>query len=190
MHALLLDAIVSATPLTAPAAKTVTAPPTSTFSLIAPMLVLAVLAVAAFLLKRRAAPTARGIRILESASLGPKRSVVVAEIGGERLVLGVSEAGIALLRVQAPAAVAEVPAPQAAAPITAQEPARATAFSTSPSLTSLSQAANLAKRIALAPFQGKDRVPVPSFEAALQESAEDLDLRRKLARGSSGRVSP
>jgi flagellar biogenesis protein FliO len=37
------------------------------------------------------------IRILETASLGPKRTIVVAEIDGEKMILGTSEAGISVL---------------------------------------------------------------------------------------------
>ncbi len=37
------------------------------------------------------------IRIVETASLGPRRALVVAEVNGDRLILGTSEAGITLL---------------------------------------------------------------------------------------------
>jgi flagellar biogenesis protein FliO len=58
--------------------------------------------------RRRAIARERHIEILETATLGPKRSIVVARVGGETLVLGTSEAGITLLRTGAPGA-AEAP---------------------------------------------------------------------------------
>ena len=76
-----------------------------------PALALLILAGLGYWLARRRRATARErhIRILETATLGPKRSIVVARVGGETLVLGTSEAGITLLRTGA-AAAAEVPA--------------------------------------------------------------------------------
>jgi hypothetical protein len=53
-------------------------------------------AVALFLAKRKARPS-RLLQIVETASLGPKRSLIVARVGSETLILGASEAGIALL---------------------------------------------------------------------------------------------
>jgi flagellar biogenesis protein FliO len=68
--------------------------------------------------RRRVRPGAsRVVRILETASLGPKRSLIVAEVAGQRLVLGASEAGITLLesRASAPSA-ATLEAPPMTAP--------------------------------------------------------------------------
>jgi hypothetical protein len=58
------------------------------------------LAVAAYVLARRrkGAAVDRHIQIVETASLGPKRTLVMARIGGETLLLGTSEAGITLLK--------------------------------------------------------------------------------------------
>ena len=59
---------------------------------------LLLLAVAGFLLYRKRREHHAGhIRILETASLGPKRALVVAEIDGEKMILGTSEAGISVL---------------------------------------------------------------------------------------------
>ena len=44
------------------------------------------------------------IRILEIASLGPKRALVIAVVNGEKMVLGITEAGISLLAPPATAA--------------------------------------------------------------------------------------
>lgn len=68
-------------------------------SVLFPALLLGALAVAAYLVARRRRGTIhRHIEILETASLGPKRSLVVARIGDDTFVLGSSEAGITLLR--------------------------------------------------------------------------------------------
>lgn len=54
-------------------------------------------AVAFMFWRKRKAQHAGLIRILETASLGPKRTIVVAEIDGEKMILGTSEAGISVL---------------------------------------------------------------------------------------------
>jgi hypothetical protein len=67
------------------------------------------LACAAFYFsRRRASGSRRHIQILETASLGPKRSLVVARVGDATMILGTSEAGITLLQ--------SVPDPDAAKP--------------------------------------------------------------------------
>jgi hypothetical protein len=48
--------------------------------------------------KKRGLGLPKRIQIRETASLGPKRSLVVAEIDGERVILASSEAGITLLQ--------------------------------------------------------------------------------------------
>jgi flagellar protein FliO/FliZ len=64
-----------------------------------PALLLALLAAGAYwFARRRRVISVRHIQIIETASLGPKRSLVVARVGGETLILGTSEAGITLLR--------------------------------------------------------------------------------------------
>ncbi len=57
------------------------------------------LAAAAFhFSRRRVAGSRRHIQILETASLGPKRALVVARVGDATMILGSSEAGITLLQ--------------------------------------------------------------------------------------------
>jgi flagellar protein FliO/FliZ len=106
-----------------------------------PMPLLALLAVAALgavaaVLARRRVRTPRVLEIVETTSLGGRRALVVARLNGEILLLGSSEAGVALL--------ASRPAP--AGP------------------------------------------PEPKFDDLLAESADDEQLRRKLARGRAARV--
>ena len=81
----------------APAAFTL-APEGTVFTTWLPAMLLA-LAAAAWALRRKAvgAPAHSLIEVLDTAHLGPKRSIVVARVGKERLILGTSEAGLALL---------------------------------------------------------------------------------------------
>ncbi len=60
-------------------------------------LLLVALAVAALFAARRRKRVSRHVEIIESASLGPKRSLVLARMGDELLLLGASEGGITLL---------------------------------------------------------------------------------------------
>ena len=108
-------------------------------------------------LRRKQKLGGTGIHVIEAASLGDKRSLVIAEVMGERLVLGVSEAGVAVLMSKpAPPPPLTVPAPLA--PPSAPRPM---GF--------------------FARLTGKN--PAPAFDAALQESLEDQELRAKLAAG-------
>jgi flagellar protein FliO/FliZ len=61
-------------------------------------LALVAIAAAAFIFARKRRVANRHIEILETASLGPKRALIVARIGGTRMVLGSSEAGITLIQ--------------------------------------------------------------------------------------------
>jgi flagellar biogenesis protein FliO len=146
----------------APAAVLAGASPLSSVAL--PALLLAGLAVSAFMLTRGRSRAARHVEVVETASLGPRRSLVVARMGGELLLLGTSEAGIALLSAS--------PEPRAAQPAAAPDaPAAGRGF-------------GLLARIRLRP----QRAPAPTFDALLAESAEDQDLRRKLSAGYAGAV--
>ena len=141
--------------------------PTSTWSsLAAPGFALAALGALAVALTRRRSRVARSISVVETASLGPKRSLVIADVMGERMVLGVSEAGISVLSTRA--------APQ-------PEPAP---FVIPAPLETVSQAAANEMSF-LDRLLG--RVPQPnavaSFDEALRDSLEDQELRAKLSLG-------
>ena len=83
-----------------------------------PATLLAILAAGAyFFARRRRTVSVRRIQILETASLGPKRSLVVARIGDETLILGTSEAGITLLKGSIGASGSAVTAFATAAPV-------------------------------------------------------------------------
>ena len=130
-------------------------------NLVVPGLALAGLAALAFALKRRKAMKVGGasISIVEAASLGEKRSLVIADVLGERLVLGVSEAGVTVLMNR--------PVPQGEeAPMVL--PA--------------------AERIPTAPEMGffarlRGNPKAKAFDDTLQESLEDQELRAKLQAG-------
>ena len=60
------------------------------------LVLLALGAVALFFSRRRRGP-GRRMEVLETMSLGPRRSLCLARVDGRTLVLGVSEAGVQLL---------------------------------------------------------------------------------------------
>ena len=130
--------MISDTPApAAPLTKALTAPapiPEAQPHVVAPLLVIGILAVAAVIFARRRKKQVGWIRVLESTSVGPKRSLVVAQVGDETVLFGSSEAGITLLK----------------SGLTRPAPAQ-----------------------------------VPSFDDLLADSAEDQDLRMKLAGGQS-----
>jgi flagellar biogenesis protein FliO len=133
-------------------------------SLAAPALGLVGLAALAFAVTRRRRGPAASIAIIESAALGPRRSLVIADVLGDRLVLAVSEAGVTVLSSRA------APAPAAA------------------------QDAFIMARLAPARPSGwfrrlVGRAPAPRFSDALAESVEDEELRAKLAAGFRGTTS-
>jgi flagellar protein FliO/FliZ len=130
---------------------------------------LAILAVAALVMARRRRSGTRLVEILETASLGPRRALVVARLGEELLVLGSSEGGIALLSSRPAAGMVAREAPLTPAERTA--PA-------SPLRAVLEALSRLRRRPA----------PTPSFERLITESVEDVELRRKLAQGGVGSV--
>jgi len=131
--------------------------------LVAPALVLLALGGAALLLSRRRTRPDRLVEVLETSSLGPRRSLVVARLGGELLVLGVSEGGVSLLTT------APAPAPARAAPAVPVPAGRGE---------------GLLSRLRFA----AQRAPAPVFDSVLAESLEDVELRRKLAVGQAGSV--
>ena len=162
------------------------------------------LGVAAVLFTRRRATRVRMIRIVETVSIGPRRSLVVACIGGRTMVLGVSEAGVSLL--DTPVAPAfPPPVPEKASPLPFEdaalslrnlvlEKAQAT-MSEDPE----QQGSLLGRLFHRAEPSSKTARRAREFDEVLSEnltsegfaseSFEDQDLRRKLASGQAGRVA-
>jgi len=141
-------------------------------ALAAPAALIAGLGGAALLLARRRRSPARRVQVLETTSLGPKRSLVLARLRDEVLLLGASEAGITLLKAQ-PASDLEGDA--------APDPTPAARAADRP-------VAPLADLMARLRRVRPDRPAAARFESLLVESAEDQELRRKLARGQAGSV--
>jgi flagellar protein FliO/FliZ len=160
------------------------------------LLVLAGLGVAATLLARRRATRTRVIRIVETASIGPRRSLVVACIGGRTMVLGVSEAGVALLDAQA-GTVSVPAAPESAQSASLEEAAfglrglgQSQGGALNDSLADAKHEGSLLSRLfhrTEAPSEAARRAH--EFDELLAESLEDQDLRRKLSLGEAGRVA-
>ena len=123
-------AVDSKAPAAESAVKPASVAPSGVRAVGLPALFLAVLAVAAYVFARKKRTLgSRRIEILETASLGPKRSLVIARIGEETLVLGTSEAGITLLQTrEGNSPIARV----AAAPLDAGKLAQIIAASTGP----------------------------------------------------------
>jgi flagellar biogenesis protein FliO len=137
-------------------------------NLAAPALAIVGLAALAFAVTRRRRAAPGSIRILESASLGPKRSLVIAEVLGERLVLGVSEAGVSVLMTR--------PLAASAAP----EREDLLDFEVQP------QRSQVPEMTFFQRLMGKRAGP--RFEDVLGDSIEDQELRAKLAAGIRGTV--
>jgi len=152
---------------------------------------LAALAAVALLLSRRRGRSSRIVQVIETASLGPKRQLVVARMGDQVLLLGSSESGIALLASRpADPAVEGATAPAAAAPAPAG--AEGSAPEAQPPAPEPGAPVGLPASVAsLWERLRRHRTPEPaaSFDALLQDTAEDQELRRKLARGLAARVA-
>ena len=158
--------------------------------------------VAAYLLWRKRKKHQSGlIKILETASIGPKRSIVIAEVNGERMILGTSEAGISVLSsasgghfTSSGISPALAQAAAAASPKAATS-APAAGSSAVPVIAGEGES-NILKRL----FQrhknddaaGDDDGPstmAEDFRDLLEDSLEDEELRRRLASGSGGRTA-
>lgn len=172
----------------APAQLTLPAATPGPGALVLPAAALLALAAAALLASRRRRRAPRLVNVLESTSIGPKRSLVVARIGGEVLVIGSSEAGLQLLAARpaglegATAALEALEAPAPARLQAVPDPAPEAAPGKGAVLGLLSRLRPRAARAA-APAEAAG-----GFDALLAESTEDLELRRKLALGQSGSV--
>jgi flagellar biogenesis protein FliO len=157
---------------------------------------LAGIGVAATLFARRRATRVRMIRIVETASIGPRRSLVVACIGGRTMVLGVSEAGVALLDAQA-GPLSTPSAPEKSQSATWEEAAlglRGMAPGHGAGQLDASEDAKhegslLGRLFHRAPAPSESARRAHEFDELLSESLEDQDLRRKLSLGEAGRVA-
>lgn len=149
--------------------------------------------IVAFVFARKRGSRERVIRIVETASIGPRRSLVVASVGGRTMVLGVSEAGVSLLDSPAslPAAVGVPKATEAIAEaalglrslaLAPPEPATA-------SPAEEKHESSLLSRLFRRKPRESEGLGREDFEQLFAESMEDEELRRKLALGQSGRIA-
>ena len=170
-----------------------------------PALLLGALAAAAYLFaRRRKTSVDPQIQILETASLGPKRSLVLARIGDETLILGTSEAGITLLKASSSIgasvwttsdpvadsaaelgqpieeALADIPEPGQDHGV----PGRAGFRTIAGGLGGLFGGRAVDDRLR---NQNHDDTS-GEFDELLEDSVEDQELRQKLAAGMSARV--
>jgi flagellar biogenesis protein FliO len=193
-------AAVAAVESSSPSSSGNTASPNKSSSAAVPTVLavtlLAGLGVAATLFARRRATRVRMIRIVETASIGPRRSLVVACIGGRTMVLGVSEAGVSLLDAQAaPISTAAVPEKlqfasreEAALDLRGLVPGHEVApgDATEDAKHEGSLLSRLFRRVP-APTESAGRAH--EFDELLSESLEDQELRRRLSLGEAGRVA-
>jgi flagellar protein FliO/FliZ len=144
---------------------------------------------------RRRGTRERLIRIVETASIGPRRSLVVACVGGRTMVLGVSEAGVSLLDTTAmPLALGGTAATR---PSDSVEEAtlglRGLAFADSAGAEDRASEPKHEGSLLGRLFHRKPReaegLAKEDFEQLFAESLEDEELRRKLAMGQSGRTA-
>ncbi len=143
---------------------------------IAAALGLVALGAVALVMGRRRARRPRVIEIVESTSLGPRRSLIVARINGETLILGASEAGISRLASVDRAPVSAI----SDEPPEGQQGLLARLFSKPARIDTEAEAQ------ARAAVEAEEaRV----FDEMLHESIEDQDLRHRLAAGQTGTVS-
>jgi len=174
----------------------------SSRAVIVPALMLIALAGWAFAFaRRRRKSERRHIHIIETASLGPKRSLVVARVNGETLILGASEAGITLLKAaggNAPAATTSASAFTTAAPtaVASDLERSADVVSEQPAVAS-GRAAAAGTRAPSLPTMTSLSDPLPPLDAKLAAADEILDERPALFRtlaggfaGLRGRKSP
>lgn len=155
------------------------------------------IAAAALVLRRKRRP-ASTMQVLETIALGPKRSLILARVGTETLLLAASEAGVSLLSTNATldglaAAARRAPArPQKpesdleSEPAFTQQPSRA--FNAYAAPTPVRDEPPAPKTSLLGRLKMATQ-PSPRFDTLFAETEEDQELRGKLARGLSARVS-
>jgi flagellar biogenesis protein FliO len=141
-------------------------------------LAVVVLGGAAYFLRNQKKRSGSRIEVLETAVLGPKRSLVLARVGGKTLLLASSESGISMLESVGDLSQEEPASEPAPAPAML---ARLRKFQ-QPKLASASSD----------PFSKLSRylkpVEEPQFDALFAEEQEDQELRMKLAAGYAART--
>jgi flagellar biogenesis protein FliO len=154
---------------------------------------LAGMGIVTFVFARKRGSRERVIRIVETASIGPRRSLVVASVGGRTMVLGVSEAGVSLL--DSPASLpGAVGMPKTTEAITEAALGLRNLALAAPERASEEPAeekheSSLLSRLFHRKPRESEGLGREDFEQLFAESMEDEELRRKLALGQSGRIA-
>jgi flagellar protein FliO/FliZ len=137
----------------------------------------------------------RMIRIVETASIGSRRALVLACVGNRTMVLGVSEAGVSLLDAQATAGPLGSPVdakpngPVEDAALGLRNLAVAAGFAQDEKAEGAEHESSLLGRLFRRRGRAVEGPEREEFDQLFSESLEDEDLRRKLAMGQSGRVA-
>jgi flagellar biogenesis protein FliO len=143
--------------------------------------VIVVLGAAAYVLRNRKKLSSSRIEVLETAALGPKRSLILARVGGKTLLLASSESGISMLEN------VENELPELN-PLEENEPVPQPAMLAK--LRKFSQPKLASSQPD--PFSKLSKylkpVEAPQFDALFAEEQEDQELRQKLLAGQSARA--
>lgn len=160
-----------------------------------PVLLLGALGIVGLMFAKKRRGMGRHVQILETTQLGPKRSLIVAKVGGETLLLGSSEAGIALIQVRPSASMQDETAQRDTDEHLDISPKWADVlpadFTAKPANDEDGGQAKMLSRL----FK-KRRTDIPEAwpfanvldASMLDESIEDRELRDKLAMGMEARV--
>lgn len=162
-----------------------------------PILLLGGVAWVGLKVSRRRRGLGRHVRIMETTPLGPRRSLIVAKVGNETLLLGASEAGIALIQVRTNDAKPAEEGDELPGGSRVDEAPEGSWLDVMPGGTPEGDEAPEAGQVKLLSrlFRKRRRGLPESWPFAnvldaslLEDSSEDRELREKLALGMEARV--
>jgi flagellar biogenesis protein FliO len=158
-------------------------------SLVLAIVLLVAVAGGALALTRRRARRQGLIQILETAAIGPKRSLLVARVNGQTMVLGASEAGIALLASLDGGIAPPIAAVMGTPPHVEEQPDEPASTSAAEAAVEPEGEMGMLRRLFHRQPKDSSTQDAAAFRELLEESYEDQELRGKLAQGLSGKVS-
>jgi flagellar biogenesis protein FliO len=158
-------------------------------SLVLAIVLLVAVAGGALALTRRRARRQGLIQILETAAIGPKRSLLVARVNGQTMVLGASEAGIALLASLEGGIAPPIAAVMGTPPHVEEQPDEPASTSAAEAAVEPEGEMGMLRRLFHRQPKDSSTQDAAAFRELLEESYEDQELRGKLAQGFSGKVS-
>jgi flagellar biogenesis protein FliO len=157
--------------------------------LVLAIVLLVAVAGGALALTRRRARRQGLIQILETAAIGPKRSLLVARVNGQTMVLGASEAGIALLASLDGGIAPPIAAVMGTPPHVEEQPDEPASTSAAEAAVEPEGEMGMLRRLFHRQPKDSSTQDAAAFRELLEESYEDQELRGKLAQGLSGKVS-